>query len=534
LYREIIEDPARDNWTAQARNALVYSFNNSWSGQPGEPAAKARWFETALVQTTNSSIAEFYRQQAGSAKDAVSRTQPETEAAAETNLLKTIENQQNILDGKPGIPGMPNSTFYWMQQYVEFYNGDQALAARRLAEFLPKMESQFPKLAPFLAGSVISFQVETNTPVIEEFQNMLLQINQHPKDLFGAYAFWNEIVPMVRNWSMVHKQFGLAAQVLEAKLHAEGTYDFPEHYTNDMPYRDKFSLAYAYMALKRYQESLMLFESITNTVIRTARADPWGSIAHPGEYANVCREKLGLPSKRDPRQFVIQDGLFCLCSPSAFALDDRGIWIAIENRLFHLGFDLKTNVLVTLPKNSDTAITSIAIGGSNIWVGTDGEGLIHFDKTTRLCTRIMQQDGMLMNNIGCLHLSGNTLWIGYGHGLYMLNGERMGSAGGLGRLDLATGKFSSFTPSLAQDPTSANGPPRVSVIGIAESPTGDIWFVPDDGHYGLHRHTKQSDKWEVVFGGSCDCLAANATTLFTAHGRGWNFMLDKKASVMWP
>ena len=95
-------------------------------------------------------------------------------------------------------------------------------------------------------------------------------------------------------------------------------------------------------------------------------------------------------------------------------------------------------------------------------------------------------------------------------------------------MDLATGKFTSFTPSLSEDPASATKPPRTAIIRIAEGPPGDIWFVPYDGHYDLHRYKCVENKWEIVSQGTGFNLAANATTLFTAHGQSWNFMLDKK------
>ena len=106
--------------------------------------------------------------------------------------------------------------------------------------------------------------------------------------------------------------------------------------------------------------------------------------------------------------------------------------------------------------------------------------MIEFDKTTHQCRRLTEKDGMLMNQIACLNLAGDILWIGYGS--RFADGE-----GGLGRLDLSTRQFESFTPPIKSLETRRafgepfNEPTRHRVLAIAHGADNDIWFLSANG-----------------------------------------------------
>jgi hypothetical protein len=105
-----------------------------------------------------------------------------------------------------------------------------------------------------------------------------------------------------------------------------------------------------------------------------------------------------------------------------------------------------------------------------------------------------EKDGLLMNEISSLCLHDKTLWIGFG---------REGG-GGLGKLDLATGKISSFTPALSADPLSAarsedrDGPPRHSVYSLTMGPADELWMVIRSR--GLSRYRLAQNSWDTPSG----------------------------------
>lgn len=87
-----------------------------------------------------------------------------------------------------------------------------------------------------------------------------------------------------------------------------------------------------------------------------------------------------------------------------------------------------------------------------------------------------------MDYISSLHQVGDTLWIGYGNTF----------GGGLGKLDLQSQKFTSFTPSLSSK-VAEGQPPRQVVSAIQTGPTGDVWFVNGGA---LSRFRPSVNAWE--------------------------------------
>src|SRR5207245_90757 len=102
------------------------------------------------------------------------------------------------------------------------------------------------------------------------------------------------------------------------------------------------------------------------------------------------------------------------------------------------------------------------------------------------CRVMTEKDGLLINHISSLCLRENTLWIGYARG----------RAGGLGRLDLSSGKITTLTPELGSDPLdgsksdSPDRPPRHAVFGLTMAPGDELWMLVPERGLSRYRVTK--------------------------------------------
>ena len=428
-----------------------------------------------------------------------------------------MENRPGTDDGEFGLSGL----------WDAFH--DRAVVIRKMVEFLPQMESKFPELAPHLTAAVLSFQTDTNSPVVAEFEKQLAWCQAHPKELYQPGRFWFYSGGPLFNWLYSRQLYQLALQTMEGWQRWQMS-------NHDIAYESRVderrvALGYTYMKVGQWQTAMSLFDSYSNMPVCMFGDWPWGSgdvLVLTGKEANYCREKLGLPVARDPREFEMDKTAIELCSCSSFAVDGNGVWIVTDDRLAHLDFNLEANLEVVLPKDSSTHVTTICVSPSKLWIGTEGDGLIEFDKATRQCRHYTVRDGLMMNEISCAQLSGNQLWIGYGHpasqsGVWGSLGES--DQGGIGFLDLASHQFVSFTPSLtngteALTHTSGNiyveppdRPPRRAVRVLTTGTTGDVWFLTEASDL---RHFQQtSDTWDAVYpvheGG---CLATGAEDLY--------------------
>jgi Curli production assembly/transport component CsgG len=485
LYCEILEEPVHDSWANAARQALVNSFDRS------SPEERARWFASAIRNNTNSTLDEFYRQNATlAARDvAIENRGEKAGQLAEQRLIEAIRSCKKFMDGK-------GATFFGGYGLYDFQDAfqDKVTAAREMAHYLPQLESEFPELAPHLAAEVLYFQTDTNSPVLAEYQKQLEWCLAHTNQIYKPKQFWASARYSAFVWLFAHQQYALAVRTMEGFRAAAD----PKSAQDIISSEDQIAMGYAYMGAGRWRAALKIFATFSNTPVLMATDGPWGRGWHPvltDKEADFCRQKLGLPITHDPREFEMGKACFCLCTPSAFAVDDRGVWIGMANKLIQLDFNLRTNFEVTLPKDSATAVTSLCVGSSAVWIGTAGDGLIEFDKATRKVRRLTEKDGLLMDSILSLDLGENALWIGYGSQ----------SRGGLGRLDLTTRHIASFSISLTNVMTqhvsdgrseSIGEAPRVPVTAVAGRTAEEVWFLTQSDQ--VRHYRIRDDVWEAV------------------------------------
>lgn len=333
------------------------------------------------------------------------------------------------------------------------------------------MIQKFPDLAPHVLSAVAAFQVDTNSPVIAEFRKSLAACAEHPEQVLGCSTYFKYLFFAPYEWCMDHKLYSLAVELVEAKRHASTR--LPEIAFDE---RDKVRLAFAYLRLQSWREALSVLENPGDVSIVMQTDGPWGAAFTPfvpAQRAALCREKLGLPPLVRAGRFTMEKPCLCLHTPSTFAASPDGLWVAIGAELLQLGFDLHTNKVARLPISGYSGITSLCLGSGRFWIGTAGEGLVEYDKSRGECRLMTEKDGLLLNSISSLCLQNKTLWIGFGRQ----------QAGGLGSLDLRTGRLSAFTPPLPLDPLSSresesqNEPPRHAVTGLTVGLPDELWML---------------------------------------------------------
>ena len=212
-YREIIDAPVQDKWSGLAQQALVETFH--WFG----PDDKLRWLESASQKTTNPIALNFYRTQIQAAQEQVTMSSgdsPKAEELAEKQLFDFFRSFKSCIQRKGGR----GSDAIGMDDYIAVRNWDQATAAQKLAEMLPKMQEQVPGLEPYLLATVLTYQVNTNTPLVAEFQQTLKQCIEHPSQILAPQQFWEKIRWGGCFWCFAKTNYPLAVQLMEGERRA--------------------------------------------------------------------------------------------------------------------------------------------------------------------------------------------------------------------------------------------------------------------------------------------------------------------------
>jgi tetratricopeptide (TPR) repeat protein len=526
FYREVIDEPVQDKWTDIAERALVFSFD--WRNA----AEKAEWFTSVSGTATNSPGIEFYRREAtaASAEAALKTAGPKAQQLGEAGLWNSITNA--LLN--PTVAG-PMGT----EGFIKAFGNDSAAAGKRLAELYPEFKSRAPELAPYTMAAVITGQVDTNAPVIAEFQQTLTNLIQRPEQVYRPDMFWLHVPLRTYDWAWQHTNWSMAVSLLEAKIAASRIYTLAASYTNhvgsiEIEDRDRLRLAFAYLGAKDWEKALTVFETFAGQPFSIFQDGPWGvagTVVFTDRQADYCRKKLGLPvTRREEASFAMGKPVLPLCSDAIFTTDDQGVWLGLPGRLVHLDSNLATNDVIDLPVDDSGEIpptAAICLSSAGIWVGTDGQGLYQFDKASRRFRRFRERDGLLMDKIAALCLTPEALWIGYGRSAHY---AELASKGGLGRLDLHSGQLTSFTASMlketdkigtARSPATSGTPRSSSVLDITAGARGDIWFLSAEQTQVLCRYRSAENAWDGAVLQACRSVLSDSDHLYV--GREWNY-----------
>jgi tetratricopeptide (TPR) repeat protein len=522
LYREVLEEVVQDKWTGLAQQALSITFD--YQGRWGTPPAeKLRWFNMALAKNSNPVVTEFYKQNIKEAETEItiqSGNGSKASGLAEQQLFAAIASSFNVMEGKGGMCYGD----YGMNNFIHDYGENRpADGIARLAEIYPRMKAEFPQVAPYLLETVVSYQTDTNSPLVAELEHTLDWEIANPDKPYKSKS--TSVVYSIYQWCMKKNLFPLALKALERDRRVFGVNKVGTRTGQE----DSIALGYAYMGAEKWKEALAVFESLSNRPVLMAENGPWGRGLCPVLTSRViefCRDKLNLPQMRDPLEFDLGKQLIWLPPPATFAADNDGLWIGINGQLMQLDFELNTNFVVNLPMDASARISSICTTPTSVWVGTLGEGLIACDKQTHKCRHFTVEDGMMMNAISSMNLRDNTLWIGYGHEYRVVgaSSEQSGE-GGLGFLNLSSLKFSSFTPSIADDvdthkitrgnlaTESTDAPTSRGIRTLVTDSRGQVWFATEA--HPLRRYRVTENDWKGFPNiRQCSSLATDAGHLF--------------------
>lgn len=526
IYREFLENPGQDQW----RRIAQWGLSSSLSTWPENPDEKQRWFSMALGKSTNAATIEFYKQNLAAAETEIAIRQGDGPDAAKLAEKQLFENIVSTYRTRQGHGGTQYSAF-GMWDFVHVYGKERpADGISRLLELYPKMKADFPEIAPNLLEAVVCIQTNANCPLVAELEQTLDWEIAHPDEFFQGK---NKESSSLYEWSMKQKLYPLALKALERDRAVRGGGKAGK--LND---EDSIAVGYAYMGAKRWKDALEVFDCLSNRPVMMQTSGPWGRgylvPVLPNQLSAVCRKELGLSDVRGPQEFDMGKPFFSLGAFSTFTVDDEGLWLGVDGKLMRLNFDLKTNLVIRLPMDAGTEISAICISASSVWVGTIGDGLIEYDKESSKCRRYALEDGLMMNGIANLSLAGDSLAIGYGQEKRSnprVSSGSLASNGGLGRLNLTTRKFISFTPSIVEGADARNRTSGNMVMESTDRPTsrgirslqadtkGNIWFVTT--FHPLRRYSISQDDWkgfpEVR---ECSCLAADDAHVFAGTVAG--------------
>jgi len=481
LYREIIDAPVSDEWAALAQRELSWSFTRFV-----DPIEKQRWFDSAANRAVNKSAKEFFEKEARAAAEEVTLQQAgttEAEKVAEERLFRDIRAWEADVKGHFHCIDFFNTG---LGKYAGAFGTNYARAASRMVALLPRLQATATNLAPHILAGVVTFQVDTNAPIIADFQQSLDAFSGKPPP-YPELSYYVELLSSpVYRWAEDHQLYRLAARLKE--IHEQSADYVPGIHLDD---EDRIAMAFNYLQTKDWQKALDVFQSYSNRPVMMGNSGLWGpafSIILPSKQAALCRKKLGLPPVIDPREFDL--GEPCLHPHSrrtfydslTFLTASDGLWVGLNTHVMHVGFNLQTNFNVPVLPDGSAPVAALSVGTSNVWIGTAGDGIVELEKTSHRTRHFTETDGLLMNCISALHLAGDTLWIGYG--------DR--SRGALGKLELSSGRFTSFPPSLANK-SPLNQPPGRQISEIHAQPSGDVWCI---AHSVLLKCRPSENIWE--------------------------------------
>ncbi len=214
------------------------------------------------------------------------------------------------------------------------------------------------------------------------------------------------------------------------------------------------------------------------------------------EITNVAvKSEHPVPITQNPGVIAyLNDGPITACSPGR-AFGKGQLLVACGTVLrnfdwsggfgFGSGAEFET---VNLPLKMEHPITAIAADEQDLWLGTDGGGLIRIPQSGAAPATFTEKNGFPMSSIRSLVLMRGRLLIGFGRGM----------DGSFGYLDTTTLTFTGTKPSgisLKTAEESLQPPPRHSVWQI-KSPDGtnNYWIACDSA---LYRLKFDSQEWSL-------------------------------------
>jgi hypothetical protein len=513
-YREIIASEVKDGWSDEARLALAFSYSGL------DNPRKLDLFQTFAAQCSSPRHIAMCRDGARSTlQDLVSSGAVPTEKLLPYVDEDVFQNLEAVAARAKTESEVPAFSFGAIQRALRF---DEQAVVAHLNRLLPKLEKQFPELTPYLLVECLWYQTDPESPMVQEFRQSLDSCLKHPEQVLHGSSYPRHLR---WRWALNHQLYDLAVQIADARLGATpgGWQSLDE--------ARKVEVAYVYLGAQRWKEALEIFESFGPRTVDVGNLSqgPWGSPFEPfvpALKADECRAHLGLPKTQTqmPARFELGQPFLTTEEAVAYLPEGNVLWLADRTKLYLCDSSGNKVVKASLPLASGALITAIAAGPETLWLGTRGHGLLAFNRATGAWRHWTERDGLLLDDVTYLLPQRHVLWIGFGH--HTSGDSGYADMGGLGQMDLKTGRLMALTGSLAgtaevprgragnaADPS--EGPPRHRVVGITEGPSGELWVAVWEK--GLQRYDPATDTWETRASSDrlnhLSCLAADQLRL---------------------
>ena len=493
-YREVIAKAPREKYRHLAQLGLAYSyiFRDFRSSQQDEPAKAVELFRAYAQGATNAVYRGPYEQGLNLAlsmiKPSDSANQTSTLTRFEQELAKRLEGFLKTAQKNGSVPAQ--GEFNILRNAL---SADETAGGKELIDLIHHLQSSFPDLAPYILARTVRYAKSTNAPVVLELRKSLATAGSDPLRVFCPQSYFNEIFDEPWNWANDHQEHGLLVQIGDTRLKAITAKCAP-----DLSDEQRVKLAYAHVALQQWKEALGHFEFFGRRVIDMSGSGPWGHFHDPFlplHAVQVCRARLGLPSRSYPGTFEPGGALIGFDHPFVFLPDNNLVWVATENEIGCFDASAGKVWKVRVPLTTNAPFTCLAQSAQMVWAGNGGGGLVALKKADRSIRLFTEKDGLLANAVSALTFQSDRLWIGHARG----------RSGGLGWLDVNTGQFRSLTPPLPDswDPTQTgkygraedplDGPPRGPVAALALGAADELWLAVRAK--GIQRFRIKENRW---------------------------------------
>ena len=187
--------------------------------------------------------------------------------------------------------------------------------------------------------------------------------------------------------------------------------------------------------------------------------------------------------------YTVSDGL-----PSnhiqAITVDGDTLWIGTPKGLAQVDISMESwqllhgNVDSINAFNKDINVRALAVDGQELWIGTLNQGVIRYNKLTKLIEQYDTQNGLPHNQDLDIKMDDRDVWVG--------------TFSGVARYDRFTGQWSVYN--------TANGLPANDIVAVAITPK-TVWIGTSEN--GLALYDRDLNYWRSF--GASDGLNARAS-----------------------
>src|SRR5437899_12070520 len=132
------------------------------------------------------------------------------------------------------------------------------------------LKTNFPSIVADILEAAVSLQVDTNSPVVEEFKESLDKLRVDPTHLVGSTYYFKNLFLSTYPWCMKNNMYSVAAGLVEIKNQAS-THDPKLKLTQT----EGIMLVYAYIHLERWGGALAILHELADTPVDMDSSGTW-------------------------------------------------------------------------------------------------------------------------------------------------------------------------------------------------------------------------------------------------------------------